>query len=149
MLYTSVLFIHVLAAVMGLGVVFGFPILVRMAKTATQAKYTLQLLKNLEILPKVGSISLLLTGLIMGILETSLFTEAWFIASIAIYLITQIFVIGMLPRNLKAQAAILENHKGEELPPEYKAITKQSAKIEGITHVFAFLLILLMVYQPF
>jgi hypothetical protein len=30
-----------------------------------------------------------------------------------------------------------------------KAITKQSAKIEGITHVFAFLLILLMVYQPF
>ncbi|MDQ8734191.1 DUF2269 family protein [Paenibacillus sp. LHD-38] len=148
-LYTIVLFIHVLAAVMGLGAAFGFPILARTAKTAAQARFTLQLLKNLEILPKAGSITLLLTGLIMGIMEPDLFTEVWFIASIAIYLITQIFVIGMLPRNMKAQAAILENHTGEELPPQYKAVSKQSAKIEGVTHLFAFLLIFLMVFQPF
>ncbi|WP_424766691.1 DUF2269 family protein [Paenibacillus sp. sgz302251] len=148
-MYSIVLFIHVLAAVMGLGAAFGFPILVRTAKTAAQAKYTLQLLKNLEVLPKAGSITLLLTGMVMGIMQPSLFSQGWFISSIVIYLVTQIFVVGMLPKNMKAQAAILENHTGEELPPQYVEISKRSAKIEGITHVFAFLIIFLMMFQPF
>lgn len=147
--YDAVLFLHVLCAVMGLGVAFGFPILARTVKTAEQAKYTLLLFQKLEIMPKLGSIGLLLTGLLLAILEPWLWEEGWFITSIILYILAQVLVIGLLPKGLKRLADILEAHRGEELPQAYRAASKQNAKIEGMTHVLAFLLILLMVFKPF
>ncbi|MDQ6420120.1 DUF2269 family protein [Paenibacillus sp. LHD-117] len=147
--YDAVLFLHILAAVMGLGVAFGFPILARTARTAEQARYTLLLFKKLEIMPKIGSITLLLSGILLAILEPWLWKEGWFITSIVLYLIAQVLVIGLLPKGLKRQADILDSHHGEELPAEYRAASKQNAKVEGMTHVLAFLLILLMVFKPF
>ncbi|MDF2718330.1 MAG: hypothetical protein K0R28_5255 [Paenibacillus sp.] len=148
-MYNILLFIHIVAAVMGLGAAFGFPIVAKTAKTASQAKHTLELLKRLEILPKVGSIALLITGLILGIITPSLFTSGWYIASIVLYLAAQVIVIGMLPKQMKAQADILEQHSGEDLPQTYIEVGKKSAKLEGITHVLAFLLIALMYFKPF
>lgn len=147
--YGVFLFIHVVAAIMGLGAAFGFPILARTVKTAEQARYTLQLYKNLEILPKVGSITLLVTGIVLAIIEPSLWSQGWFITSIVLYLIAQVLVIGMLPKKLKAQADMLEGHKGEDLPNAYHTVKKQAARVEGMTHLLAFLLILLMVFKPF
>ncbi|MGO4369414.1 DUF2269 family protein [Paenibacillus sp. 2TAB19] len=146
--YVVVLFIHIIGAVMGLGAAFSFPIIAKSAKTVTQAKYTLQLLKKLEIMPKVGSITLLITGLVMGILETALFSQFWFIASIVVYLGTQIVVIGFLPKTMKAQIDLLEQTSGEDLPSEYAVIGRKSSRLEGIAHASAFVLILLMVFQP-
>lgn len=147
--YGVFLFIHVAAAVMGLGAAFGFPILARTAKTAEQARYTLQLYKNLEILPKVGSITLLVTGIVLAIIEPYLWSEGWFITSIVLYLVAQVLVIGILPKKLKQQADLLEGYAGEELPEAYHLVKKQSARVEGVTHLLAFLLILLMVLKPF
>jgi Predicted integral membrane protein (DUF2269). len=148
-MYTYVLFVHLIAAVMGLGAAFGFPIVAKSAKTVSQAKFVLNLLHRLEILPKVGSVLLLISGIVMGILETWLFQEAWFIGSIVIYLAVQFIVAGLLPKNMKKQLEVLEGAVGEELPESYKALGKQSAKYEGISHLAAFVLILLMVFKPF
>ncbi len=148
-MYIYVLFIHLVAAVMGLGAAFGFPIVAKSAKTVSQAKFALHLLRRLEILPKVGSILLLISGLVLGFLETSLFSEVWFIGSIVIYLAVQVIVAGLLPRNMKKQLELLENEQGEELPPAYLALSKQSAKLEGVAHLAAFVLIVLMVFKPF
>jgi uncharacterized membrane protein len=141
--------LHIVAAIMGLGAAFGFPIIAKSAGTVSQAKFVLSLLKRLEILPKIGSILLLVTGLVMGIMHTSLFTTGWFIASIVIYLVVQVIVVGFLPKNMKQQQEILDKVKGEELPVAYKAISKQSAKLEGFVHLMAFVLIILMVFKPF
>lgn len=146
--YSFVLFIHILAAVVGLGTAFGFPLLVRSAKNASQAKFTLQVLKNMEIMPKLGSITLLLTGLILGIQEPDLFRAGWYIASIVIYLLAQVIVIGMFPRFAKAQMAVLENHRTEDIPSEYRVIGKKSLRWELVTQFLAVLLILLMVFKP-
>lgn len=147
--YDLVLFIHITAAVMGLGVVFGFPILARTAKTAEQAKYTLHLFKKLEILPKAGSITLLLSGIVFAILEPSLWSQGWFIASMALYFAAQVLVIGILPKMLQQQSDILDAHTGSDLPAAYREVSKRSARVEGVTHLLAFLLILLMVFKPF
>ncbi|GLX70025.1 DUF2269 family protein [Paenibacillus glycanilyticus] len=146
--YSLVLFIHILAAVMGLGTAFGFPLLARSAKNATQAKFTLELLKNMEIMPKVGSITLLLTGIILAIQEPDLFTTGWYIASIVLYLLAQVIVIGMFPKFANAQMAVLENHRTEDIPSEFRVIGKKSLQWELVTHFLAFLLILLMVFKP-
>lgn len=148
-MYSALFFIHVVAAVMGLGAVFGFPMIAKSAKTVSQAKHVLHILKSSEILPKVGSITLLVTGLLMGLLEPSLFKTGWFLTSIALYLAAQVVVIGFLPKNMKAQLDILEKQTSEELPQEYISIGKQSAKLEGITHILALLLIIMMVFKPF
>ncbi|KIL41939.1 hypothetical protein SD70_03430 [Gordoniibacillus kamchatkensis] len=148
-MYSLLVFIHIVAAVMGLGAAFGFPIVVKCAKTASQAKYTLKLLKNLELLPKIGSITLLVTGIVLGIMNPSLFKAGWYIASIVLYFAAQVIVIGMLPKKMKEQADILANHTGEDLPASYTAIGKQAGKLEGITHLLAFLLIVLMYFKPF
>jgi hypothetical protein len=141
--------IHIIAAVTGLGAAFAFPIIAKTAKTVSQAKYTLELLKKLEIMPKVGSLTLLATGLLMGIIVPSLFTTGWFILSIVIYIAVQVIVIGMLPKNMAQQAELLEGVSGEELPAGYRLIGKKNAKLEGITHLAAVVLILLMFYKPF
>lgn len=148
-MYTYVLFVHLVAAVMGLGAAFGFPIVARSAKTVEQAKFVLQMLHKLEILPKVGSILLLITGILLGILETSLFEETWFIGSIAIYLAVQVITVGLLPNNMKKQLEILDAASGGELPDAYLKLSRSNAKLEGITHAAAFVLILLMVFKPF
>jgi uncharacterized membrane protein len=148
-MYSILLFIHIIAAVMGLGAVFGFPIVAKSAKTAAQARYTLELLKRLEILPKVGSLTLLITGITMGILRPSLFTTGWYITSIALYLAAQVIVIGLLPKKMKAQADILAAHTGDDLPASYVDVGKQAGRLEGITHGLAALLIILMYFKPF
>lgn len=146
--YSLVLFIHILAAVMGLGTAFGFPLLVRSAKNVSQAMFTLQIVKNMEVMPKVGSITLLLTGIILGIKEPDLFATSWYIASIVLYLLAQVVVIGKLPRYAKEQMAVLANHQTEDIPAAYRAIGKKSLQWEFVTHFLAFMLILLMVFKP-
>lgn len=44
---------------------------------------------------------------------------------------------------------ILKNHKGGNLPEAYREIGRQTARLDGITHALAFLLIILMVFKPF
>ncbi|BCG57534.1 DUF2269 family protein [Paenibacillus sp. URB8-2] len=148
-MYIYVLFVHIAAAVMGLGAAFAFPLIAKSAKTVSQAKFVLSLLHRLEILPKVGSILLLLTGIAMAILEPSLFKAGWFIASIVIYLAVQVIVVGILPKQMNKQLKIVNAQKGENLPESYKQLSRLSAKWESVTHAAAFLLILLMVFKPF
>ena len=148
-MYSLLVFIHIVAAVMGLGAAFGFPIVAKSAKTVSQAKHTLELLKKLELLPKIGSLTLLVTGIVLGIITPSLFTTGWYITSIVLYLTAQVIVIGMLPKKMREQADILKGHTGEDLPASYLAIGKKAGKLEGITHALAFLLILLMYFKPF
>lgn len=148
-MYGAVLFIHILAAIMGLGVAFGFPAIAKSAKTTTEAKFVLGLLKKMETIPKVGSIILLLTGLILGFLNPVLFKTGWYIISIVIYLAVQVIVAKMIPDHMKAQLAILENHSEENLPEEYLAIGKKSAGLERISHVAAIVLVVLMYFRPF
>lgn len=148
-MYNVLLFIHIVAAIMGLGAAFGFPIVAKAAKTASQARHTLELLKRLEILPKAGSITLLATGILLGILTPSLFTSGWYIASIVLYVAAQVIVVGMMPKKMKVQADALEKHAGEDLPKAYVEAGRQLAKLEGATHLLAFALIALMYFKPF
>jgi len=148
-MYWALLFIHITAAIMGLGAAIVFPIIAKSAKTTSQAKFTLQLLKRLEPFPKAGSIALFVTGLIMGIMNPSLFTSGWYIASIVVYLLTQIIVAWLAPKKMKEQAALLENHFDEQLPPQYAAIGKKLGMMDGISHLALFVMIVLMVFKPF
>lgn len=66
MLFDLVLTVHILGAICGLGATFASPYIMKGAKTVSTAKYAHNVNAKVEKLAKSGSITLLLTGLILG-----------------------------------------------------------------------------------
>lgn len=147
--YGFILLVHIIAAVCGLGAAFALPILMNMPKTMGEAQFAFTVNTGIEKLVKAGSIILLITGLILGALNPSLFTEIWYISAIVIYLATQPVVAVILPKKIAEQQKILESHTGEELPDSYIEIAKKMAPFNTFTHIAAIVLIVLMVTKPF
>ncbi|WP_409271310.1 DUF2269 family protein [Neobacillus sp. SCS-31] len=148
-LYHFLVLIHIIAAIVGIGATFALPAIAKKPKTPSQAQFTFGILDGIEKIAKIGSITLLLTGLILGALETSLFKEFWYIASIVIYIAVQPIVAGILPKKIKQQKQILEEHTGDGLPEAYLTIARQMDRLNQITHAAAIILIILMVAKPF
>lgn len=148
-IYTFLLVIHIIAAVCGLGATFALPFVMKLPKTVSQAKFAFEINEKVEVLAKIGSLTLLGTGLLMGFLNLSLFKEIWFDASLAIYLLIQPIVAKILPDKIKLQMKTLENHEEETLPEEYKTIAKQMIPYNNIAHIAAVVLIILMTIKPF
>ncbi|MBT2688406.1 DUF2269 family protein [Bacillus sp. ISL-47] len=148
-IYSFLVLIHVVAAVVGLGASFAMPVVMKSPATAGQAKYSLNLNSKIETFAKVGSIILLITGLVLGILNTALFTQAWYIASIAIYIGVQFIVAGIMPKKIKSMAEIMENHKGDDIPDPYTKLNQELRPYNAIIHTAAVVLIVLMSLKPF
>jgi len=147
--YSLILLIHIIAAVCGLGATFALPIIMKLPKTVSQAKFAFEINEKVEVLAKIGSFTLLGTGLLMGFLNLSLFKEIWFDASLAIYILIQPIVAKILPDKIALQMKTLEDHEEEALPEEYKTIAKQMIPYNNIAHIAAIVLIILMTLKPF
>ena len=148
--YEWILLVHILGAVIGLGSTFALPVIMKSPKTVAQAQFSFQIAGGVEKLAKIGSLSLLATGIILGILTPYLFKETWYIASIVIYIAVQPIIAGILPKKMAAQVAILDSHNDDdELPESYKVISKEMAPYNGIMHASAVVLIVLMTIKPF
>ncbi|WP_240374028.1 DUF2269 family protein [Bacillus piscicola] len=147
--YSLIILVHIIAAVCGLGATFALPVLMNKPKTVTQAQFAFTVNAGVEKLAKVGSITLLITGLMLGIMNPHLFTQGWYIISIIVFIAIQPVVIVVLPKKMAKQMKILETHDGTELPEAYKQIGKQLAPFHSMTHIAAVVLIILMVLKPF
>lgn len=148
-LYSGLVLIHVIAAVTGLGASFAMPVVMNSVKNATQAKFALELNQKIENFAKVGSITLLITGLILGFMNTSLFSEIWYIASIVIYIAVQFIVAGIMPKKMKEMAMIVHEYSGDEIPESYLKINNELKPYNMIIHTAAVVLIILMSLKPF
>ncbi|MFY4775747.1 DUF2269 family protein [Metabacillus sp. RGM 3146] len=148
-LYGFLVLIHVIAAVCGLRATFAIPILMNRPKTASQAQFAFHVNEGIEKLAKIGSLTLLITGLLLGALNPFLFTKVWYIASLVLFVAVQPVVAVILPKRMAEQKKILDGYEGEELPDSYLQISKKIAPYNGFLHTAAILLIVLMVTKPF
>lgn len=148
-IYGFIVLIHIISAVCGLGAAFALPVLMKKPETVTQAKFAFKVNAGIEKIVKIGSITLLVTGLILGTLNPSLFTQVWYITSIIIFLMVQPVVAVILPKKLAELEKVLNSLNGEKLPDSYFQISKQMAPYNGFTHLAAIVLIILMVLKPF
>ncbi|TKD70017.1 DUF2269 family protein [Pseudalkalibacillus hwajinpoensis] len=147
--YGILLVVHIIAAVCGLGATFAMPVLMGLPKTVTQAKFAHTVAKGIEKIAKIGSLTLLVTGIALGAINPLLFTQVWFVASLIIYVLVQPIVAGILPKKTAKQLSLLEETDGEDLPEEYMHIGKQMLPFNNIMHVSAIILIILMTLKPF
>lgn len=148
-LYGFIVLLHVIAAVVGIGSSFAMPTILNKATTRAKALWSIDLLDYIEKMAKYGSLALLATGLLLGILNTNLFTQVWYIVSIIIYIAVQPIVAGILPKKIAALREDLAKTESEELSDNYLSILKSTQPLNWTMHTAAIVLIILMSIKPF
>lgn len=148
-LYGAVVLVHVVAAVAGMGPAFIFPILFRFSKTKEQMLWIHTLMAAMEKVVILGSLTLLATGLFMGMLHPYLFSTGWYIASIILYGLAQVFVIGIAGRNVELAGTLLEQSQDSTIPKDVLLLNKKADVALLYANGIAIAMIILMVLKPF
>lgn len=148
-LFTVLLLAHILGAICGLGATFASPFIMKGGTTVTTAKSAHAVNQKVEKLAKIGSFTLLGTGLAMGIMHTYLFSMGWYIISITLYIAVQPVVAYLLPKYAKEMVVILEETQSDELPQSYGVIAQKTAPLNIIAQLAVFVIVFFMVFKPF
>ena len=148
-LYKSILVVHILSAIIGLGPGFVLTFIAIHAKTMTELRHAYYIRNRVHIFVMIGGALLLITGVFMGIIRPELFGELWFSASLILYLIALAIAPLLLISRTKPVKEILALHKGEEIPEEYYTASKPLFFYEHLTNFLFILIIILMVLKPF
>lgn len=148
-LYQILVMVHIFSAILGLGPGFVMIYVVSQAQTMTELKHAFFIRNRIHIFVMVGGSLLLITGLVMGILRTYLFTQGWFIISLFLYLIA--LAAGPLLLRPKAEPVkeILQAHEGEDIPVAYYESVKELFFYERLTNIIFLVIIALMILKPF
>jgi len=147
--YKVVVFIHIFSAILGMGPGFILTTVVKSGKTMTELRHSYKIRHKLHIFVMVGGALLLITGLTMGFLNPSLFRMGWYVTSLVLFLAA--LAIGPLvlsPRS-KPIKALLESHKGDEIPEDYWLLSKVLFRYEHLENGIFLIIIALMILKPF
>ncbi|OIK09291.1 hypothetical protein BIV60_24445 [Bacillus sp. MUM 116] len=147
--YKFIVFIHIFSAILGMGPGFILTTVVKMGNNMTELRHSYKIRHKLHIFVMVGGTLLLITGLTMGFLNPILFRMGWYVTSLILFLIS--LAMGPLALSPKSKPikALLESHKGEEIPEEYKRLAKGLFLIENIENFIFLIIIALMILKPF
>src|SRR5690625_4538613 len=86
--YQLLVFIHIFSAILGMGPGFIMIYIVTKSSTMTELRHAYFIRNRIHIFVMIGGILLLVTGLWMGLLNTYLFTQGWYLISIVLFLIS-------------------------------------------------------------
>ncbi|WP_084268702.1 DUF2269 domain-containing protein [Oceanobacillus damuensis] len=147
--YELLLFIHIFSAILGMGPGFVMILTVKNSNNMTELRHAYKIRNRLHIFTMVGGTLLLITGVWMGVLHTYLFTQGWYWLSLALFLIALAcgpFVLAPRSRLIKA---LLNEHKGEEIPESYAKLANKLFFFERIENGIFLVIIALMILKPF
>ena len=147
--YQFIVVLHIFSAIMGMGPGFILTTVVKSGNTMTELRHSYAIRHKLHIFVMVGGTLLLVTGLIMGFMNPSLFRMGWYVTSLVLFLAA--LAIGPLvlsPRS-KPVKALLASHRGEEIPEEYYRLSRILFRYEHLENVIFIVIIALMILKPF
>lgn len=147
--YSFLLLIHVFSAILGLGPGFVMIYIVTKAKNMTELKHAYLIRNRVHVFVMVGGALLLLTGLLMGFLNSGLFQAGWYLTSLILFFIALAFGPLVLSPRSKPIKKLLNNHKGEKIPEEYYQLSKKLFFYERIENLIFLIIIVLMILKPF
>src|SRR5690625_4992797 len=147
--YKLLVFIHIISAIVGLGPGFIMTFIVMKAANMIELRHAYFLRKQLHIFVMLGGGLLLTTGLLMGLLNPSLFKAGWYTISLILFLITLAagpFVLK--PLSVPIQK-IIDEHQGEHIPDDYYKHANKLFVSEHILNGIFIIIIILMILKPF
>ncbi|MFP7298817.1 DUF2269 family protein [Neobacillus niacini] len=147
--YEMIVVLHIFSAIMGMGPGFILTTVVKSGNTMTELRHSYAIRHKLHIFVMVGGTLLLITGLIMGFMNPSLFKMGWYVTSLILFLIALASGPILLSPRSKPVKALLASHKGEEIPDEYYRLSKILFRYEHLANVIFIIIIALMILKPF
>jgi uncharacterized membrane protein len=148
-LYKIIVVLHIFSAILGMGPGFILTTVVKSGKTMTELRHSYAIRHKLHIFVMVGGTLLLITGLLMGFMNPSLFRMGWYVTSLLLFLAALAIGPFILSPRSKPVKALLANHKGEEIPEEYYRLSKILFRYEYLENIIFIIIIALMILKPF
>lgn len=147
--YDFLVFVHILSAIIGLGPGFIMTFIVMKASTMTELRHAYFLRNRIHIFVMLGGVALLVTGLLMGFINTYLIREGWYIISLFLFLMTVVAgPVVLKPISVPIQKIISE-HEGDDIPDAYYDSAKKLFFYEHILNTIFIIIIILMIFKPF
>lgn len=147
--YTFLVLVHIFSAILGMGPGFAMIYVVRLAKTMPELRHAYAIRNHLHIFVMIGGTLLLITGLWMGFMNTSLFKTGWYVVSLTLFLLA----LGMGPIVLSPRSkpikALMQTHRGDDIPENYYRLAKKLFFLERLENAVFLLIIILMILKPF
>lgn len=148
-LYGLFVVLHVLAAVVGMGSTFVFPLIRKSATTGSQLRFAVGLIQKLEQLPNIGGALLVVTGILLMILNKTGLSLMWLNVSIVLLIVMFVLLIGFIGPRMKKATQLVLSSQGEQIPAEYVQSMKAIAPLEKAVQAIIVAVIVLMVLKPF
>ncbi|WP_164779763.1 DUF2269 family protein [Paenibacillus kobensis] len=150
--YLVLVVVHVMTAIIGIGPAFFAPVLLRSGQPLDQLRHSFRLGAILELFPKIGGTIAVLSGIGLVIAGDYQFKDVWIYASIAIYVIIQILMVGFAAPAQKRVFQWLFNQALEpssnSVPVEYRELVARIHLIHYVATVFGIILFILMIVKP-
>jgi len=148
-IYKILVFVHIFSAILGMGPGFILSQIGKSAKTITELKFAYKIKNGIHIFVMIGGTLLLVSGVLMGAINTSLFRQGWYITSLLFFLLALAMgpiVLSPISKPLKAK---IEACEGDEIPDEYISEGKKLVFYENIASFIFLVIIALMILKPF
>ncbi|MBO9608207.1 MAG: DUF2269 family protein [Paenibacillaceae bacterium] len=139
--------IHVLSAVLGIGPTYFGHILLRKNQSREQLLDSLALFGRLNYFPKIGGTLAVVSGILLVALSDWQFSELWILASLGLYVVIQIMVVGVLGRMMNRLAQSL-SAVSNVVQADSLTLLAQANRVYYTVSALGLVLILLMVVKP-
>jgi uncharacterized membrane protein len=147
--YEVLVFIHIFSAILGMGPGFMMILIVQKSSNLTELRHSYVIRNRLHIFTMVGGTLLLISGLLMGTINITLFQQGWYVTSLVLFLVALAFGPLLLSPRSKPIKKLLKEAQGEEIPAEYEVLAKKLFFVERMENVIFLVIIALMIVKPF
>ncbi|MCJ7840885.1 DUF2269 domain-containing protein [Lederbergia sp. NSJ-179] len=147
-LYTFLVAIHIFAAIIGVGPALVFNRILKTAGNMHELKSAHKIIGKLNPLSSIGFGLLVITGLLMGLMNPSLFKTVWYVAALGLFIILGIYSAFTIEPKMKSMLNISEAHVGENIPQEYIQLLNKKAPHDWVQNALLITIFILMVFKP-
>lgn len=145
-------FLHVVAAVVGLGPAYAFPLILKKEKSLFEVKRMVDLVARLEVLPKIfGGLTLLSGLLLVWLGNYGTFFTFWIGGALVLFILAEVVIIGFLtPAAKKLSAALSElcEQGASETDKHSQGLLTKVRNYHIISCVIVVVIIAFMVVKP-
>ncbi|MDX8044456.1 DUF2269 family protein [Gracilibacillus sp. S3-1-1] len=148
-IYTILVIIHIFSAIVGVGPGFVLTTIVKSAKTLPEIRHAFAIKRKVHIFVMIGGVLVLITGLLMGAINTFLFQQGWYIVSMVLFFIALSLGPTILKKYSTPIKELLADDNLDYVPDEYHYYVKKLLRTEYVENTLLLAIILLMITKPF
>ncbi|WP_062050450.1 DUF2269 family protein [Bacillus sp. JCM 19034] len=148
LLYNILLAVHILTAIIAIGPLFTTNIVYKNASSLKEIKYAQLFSRKISKMIDVGFGLQFVTGLLMGIMNPTLFQMLWYNLSLVLFLFTGMYYSTVVKPKTKALVNKVNINNDVMISEEYKRLVKNVNSYERIGKVFVLVIIMLMIFKP-